>query len=73
MTPGESSASLSGDVLEQESAGSGPQRVVDVLVQVEGGQDEDPRAARAGAGELPGGLDAVHAGHAHVHQDDVGG
>ncbi len=24
-------------------------------------------------GPEPGGLDAVHAGHAHVHQDDVRG
>jgi hypothetical protein len=67
---------LGGDILEQEAAGPGAQRVVHIAVQVEGGQDEDPRArapVRPGSGELPGGLDAVHDGHAHVHQDDVGG
>src|ERR1022692_674575 len=66
---------LGGDVFEQEAAGSGAQRVVDVLVQVEGGQDEDARpiepGAPGGAAELPGGLDAIHARHADVHEDDV--
>ena len=62
---------LGGDVFEQEAAGPGAQRVVDVLVQVEGGEDEDARPARSGSGELPGGFDAVHARHADVHEDDV--
>src|SRR6202022_242390 len=38
---------LGGDVLEQEAAGAGAERVVDVGIQVEGGQDQDARAARS--------------------------
>ena len=57
-------------VLEQEAAGPGPQRREDVLVQVEGGQDE--RTDVAARGDPPGGLDAVHDRHPDVHQDDVG-
>jgi hypothetical protein len=40
------------DVLEQEAARAGPQRLVDVLVEVEGGEHEDrlgSRRARSGA------------------------
>ena len=40
--------SSAGDVLEQEAAGPGAQRRVDVLVEVEGGQDEHP-GAQSGA------------------------
>ena len=58
-------------VLEQETGGSGAQPGEGVLVQVEGGQDEYARA-RALLGDALGGLDAVHARHAHVHEDDVG-
>ena len=64
-----------GHVLEQEAARTGAERVVDVLVEVEGRQHEDARPVRRGlrhARELPGGLDPVHAGHADVHQDHVG-
>jgi hypothetical protein len=44
---------------------------VGVLVEVEGGDDED--AGAAARGDDPAGrLDAVHAGHADVHEDDVG-
>ena len=64
---------LGRDVLEQESAGARVQRVVDVLVEVERREDEDARAvARRRRADLPGGLDAVHHGHADVHQHDVG-
>ena len=60
-------------VLEQEPGGSGAQRAVDVLVEVEGGQHEHPGRASAGLGQdALGGLDAVHAGHPDVHQDHVG-
>src|SRR5262249_45020263 len=63
---------LAGSVLEQEAAGSGFHSVVDVLVEVEGGQHEDLGPAAA-LGELGGCLDPVESGHADVHQDDVGG
>ena len=58
------------DGLEQEPAGAGPHRLVDVLVHVEGGQDEDPGGA--GGDQPPGRLDPVQLGHPNVHQRDVG-
>jgi hypothetical protein len=62
-----------GRVLEQEPAGAGPQGLVDVLVEVEGGDDHDPeRVGRTGVGEGPGDLDAVLARHADVDEADVG-
>ncbi len=43
-----------------------------VLVQVEGGDDDDrQRVLDVRAGKLPGGLDAVDPGHADVEQADV--
>src|SRR5262249_5362998 len=59
-------------VLEQEAAGAGPERGVDVLVEVEGGEHEHTRAGerRVGA-DQPGRLEPVEDGHADVHQDDV--
>ena len=46
---------LRDDVFEQEAARTGPQRLVDVLVQVEGREHED--AGRDSApGEQPGGI-----------------
>ena len=54
-------------VLEQEAAGAGAQRLDDVLVEAEGGEDEDALARQP-----PRRLDAVHARHADVHQHDVG-
>ena len=50
-----------------------PQRAVDVVVEVEGVQDEDPGcgSVRVG-GDGAGGLDAVEDRHPDVHQDDVG-
>jgi hypothetical protein len=62
---------LAARVLEQEAAGAGLQRVVDVLVQVERGQHQDPRPA-PGLDEPGCRLKAVHVGHADVHQDHVG-
>ncbi len=58
-------------VLEEEAAGSRAQCLVGVLVEVEGGQDEDAGAVACGD-DPAGGLDAVHAGHPYVHQDHVG-
>ena len=55
-------------VLEQEPAGAGAQGIDDVLVETERRQDQD-----ALSWQPAGRLDAVHAGHANVHQDDVGG
>jgi hypothetical protein len=58
---------------EHEADGAGPQGAVDVLVEVEGGDDHNPeRVWRTGAGESPGDLDAVLAGHADVDKADVG-
>src|SRR5215469_14452943 len=59
-------------VLEQEAAGAGAQRLVHVVVQVEGGQNQDPGRAVAGRRDLPGGLQAVEHRHADIHEDDVG-
>jgi hypothetical protein len=50
-----------------EAAGAGAQRVDDVLVEAEGGEDENALAR-----EPAGGLDPVHARHSDVHQHDVG-
>ena len=51
----------------------GAQRLVDVLVGLEGGQDDDldPGQVLIGA-DSPGGLQAVDPGHPDVHQDHVG-
>jgi hypothetical protein len=57
-------------VLEQETAGSGAQCSEEVLVQVEGGEHQDTGVACGG--DAAGGLDAVHVGHADVHEDNVG-
>ena len=57
-------------VLEQEAAGAGLQRVVDVLVEVVGRQDE--HAGRVAGGDPAGRGNAVELGHADVHEHDVG-
>jgi len=57
-----------GRVLEQEAAGAGAQRGDDVIVEPEGGEDQNALAR-----QLSGRLDAVHLGHADVHEHDVGG
>ena len=63
----------SGRVFEQEAPGAGLQRPVHVLVEVEGGDHDDrQRVDDVGSGELAGGLDAVHPGHADVEQAHVG-
>ena len=59
-------------VLEQEAAGAGLQGAVHVLVEIEGGDDDDrERVFDAGPGELPGRLDPVHLRHADVEQAHV--
>ena len=69
---------LQGGVLEQEAAGAGADRLEGVLVEVEGGQDQDPggggvgRTVTAAAHDAAGRLDPVHPRHPHVHEDDVG-
>jgi hypothetical protein len=43
--------------LDQEAAGADPQRLEDVLVEVEGGEDDDPdRRQQLVGGDLPGRL-----------------
>src|SRR5690606_18686772 len=56
--------------LEQEPGRTRPQRPEDVLVEVEGGEHEDVGEPVGDDG--PGGSDPVGAGHADVHEDDVG-
>ena len=56
-------------VLEDEAAGAGSERLVDVLVEVERREDQDPRAA-VGGEDAPGRLEPVELGHPDVHQDD---
>ena len=63
---------LGGRVLEQEAAGAGAQGLVDVLVEVEGRQDQHPDLARALGHHLARGLEPVEVGHADVHEHDVG-
>jgi hypothetical protein len=57
-----------GASLRRKSAGTGAQRGVDVLVEVEGGEDENAGLA----GEPPSHLEAVDPGHPDVHQHHVG-
>ena len=60
-------------VLEQEPAGPVHQRGVDVLVEVEGGDDDDAeRVGSVGPGQEAGCLEAVELGHADVEEADVG-
>ena len=53
---------------EEKRRGPGGQGVEDVLVELEGGEDDDP----GDLGDLARRLDAVDAGHADVHQHHVG-
>ena len=61
-----------GCVLEQEAAGAGVERLVDVFVEVEGAEYEDPGDVRVVMEEPAGGLQPVELGHADVHEDHVG-
>jgi hypothetical protein len=60
-------------ILQEERAGARPQRLDDVLVEVEGGEDDDAGHVAVALGDgTPRRLDAVELRHADVHQDDVG-
>ncbi len=59
-------------VLEEESARTGTQRLDDVFVEVERGEDQHPGVPRRVAvDDAPRRLDAVHARHSHVHEHHV--
>ena len=58
------------DVLQQESAGAGAQRFVDVLVEIEGRHDQHTHGVVTGE-HSPGRLEAVEARHPNVHQHHV--
>jgi hypothetical protein len=58
------------DVFEEEAAGPGPHGVVDVFVEVKGGEDEHA-ALRAGGDELAGSFQAVEHWHANVHEHHI--
>ena len=58
-------------VLEHEAARAGAQRLVDVLVEVERGQDQDPRPLVAAVEQPARRLEAVDVRHPDVHQDHV--
>ena len=57
-------------VLEHEPARAGPQRVVDVVVEPERGQDQHPGGGLS-PHDPPGGLDAVKHRHPDVHEHHV--
>jgi hypothetical protein len=60
-------------VLHQEAAGAQPQRLEDVLIEVERGEHDDPHVREPVVlRDLARGGEAVHARHADVHQHDVG-
>src|SRR5690606_35860108 len=59
------------DVLQHETAGARAQRAIDVLVGIEGGEDDDPRVVAALGEDARGCLEAVELRHADVHQDHV--
>ena len=47
-------------------------RLVDVLVEVEGGEDQHLGGGFASSEQLLGGPEPVQPGHADVHQDEIG-
>ena len=61
---------LARSVFQQESAGPGLECFVDVFIQIERGEDQDPGSLPVG--QAASGVDAVHDRHADVHEDDVG-
>jgi hypothetical protein len=62
---------VSRDILEQEAAGTRAQRVVHVLVEVIGGEDQHANVGD-GLDDRVSGLDPIEARHADVHQHNVG-
>jgi hypothetical protein len=63
---------LRSGALEQEAARARTQGLVDVLVEVECGEDEHAQRTRPQVQHPPGGLEAVDARHADVHEHDIG-
>jgi len=60
-------------ILEEKASGARPEGLADVLVGVEGGDDDDrQRILDAWSGEPAGGLDAVEARHSDVDEAHVG-
>jgi hypothetical protein len=59
------------DVLEQEAAGATLHRLVDVLVEIERRQDQDPRSV-VGGEDATGRFEPIELGHPDVHQNDGG-
>jgi hypothetical protein len=60
------------DVLQEEAAGPRAQRLEDVLVSLEGGQDDDPDLRQVVVGgDLSGRFEPVHLRHPDVHEDHV--
>jgi hypothetical protein len=59
------------DVFEEKAARTGTNCGVHVLVQVEGGQHENPRRI-VRSDDLPGRLDPIKVRHANIHEDDIG-
>lgn len=62
---------VDGGVLEQKTARPGAQRAVGILVEIEGGQDQDPRR-RVRGHDPAGGVQPVHGRHPDVQQDHIG-
>jgi hypothetical protein len=60
-----------GDVLEEKATGPCGEGVVDVAVEVEGGQHDHP-AVREVLKDPPGGLQAIDVRHPDIHEHHVG-
>lgn len=58
-------------VLDEESARACPQRLIDVLVEVEGGQHDHTRRRFRAVQDSTRGLETVKAWHTDVHENDV--
>jgi len=59
-------------VLEQEAARARAQSGVDVVVEIEGGENEHPRVGQASVcADEPGCFEPVEVRHADIHQHDV--
>src|SRR5829696_5605906 len=63
---------LSGVVLEHEAARAGAQRLVDILVEIKGGENEDARLTVRSRNDPPRCLQTIQVWHADVHEDHVG-
>ena len=62
---------LQGRVFEEEAAGARPDGLIGVLIKVEGGQDDHPRAIGSALDDGARRVNPVHPRHAHVHEDNV--